>query len=216
MMRKHFDLQLKELHDSLLKMGTMIEEAIDMAVQSLIEQDVEKAKRVIENDDNIDILEMQIEEKCLDLIALQQPIARDLRRISTILKIITDLERIGDHAVNIAEVAIKIGKEKFIKPLIDIPKMADIVKKMVKNSLNSYIEEDLKLAREVAQMDEIVDNIYRDIYIELLELLTKNEKNIPQTINLLLIGRYLERVADHTTNICERIIYMINGERVSY
>ncbi|WP_197051384.1 phosphate signaling complex protein PhoU [Caloranaerobacter azorensis] len=215
-MRKHFDLQLKELHDSLLKMGTMIEEAIDMAVQSLIEQDVEKAKRVIENDDNIDILEMQIEEKCLDLIALQQPIARDLRRISTILKIITDLERIGDHAVNIAEVAIKIGKEKFIKPLIDIPKMADIVKKMVKNSLNSYIEEDLKLAREVAQMDEIVDNIYRDIYIELLELLTKNEKNIPQTINLLLIGRYLERVADHTTNICERIIYMINGERVSY
>ncbi|SHH70617.1 phosphate uptake regulator, PhoU [Caloranaerobacter azorensis DSM 13643] len=215
-MRKHFDLQLKELHDSLLKMGTMVEEAIDMAVQSLIEQDVEKAKRVIENDDNIDILEMQIEEKCLDLIALQQPIARDLRRISTILKIITDLERIGDHAVNIAEVAIKIGKEKFIKPLIDIPKMADIVKKMVKNSLNSYIEEDLKLAREVAQMDEIVDNIYRDIYIELLELLTKNEKNILQTINLLLIGRYLERVADHTTNICERIIYMINGERVSY
>ncbi|QIB28160.1 phosphate signaling complex protein PhoU [Caloranaerobacter azorensis] len=216
MMRKHFDLQLKELHDSLLKMGTMVEEAIDMAVQSLIEQDVEKAKRVIENDDNIDILEMQIEEKCLYLIALQQPIARDLRRISTILKIITDLERIGDHAVNIAEVAIKIGKEKFIKPLIDIPKMADVVKKMVKNSLNSYIEEDLKLAREVAQMDEIVDNIYRDIYIELLELLTKNEKNIPQTINLLLIGRYLERVADHTTNICERIIYMINGKRVSY
>ncbi|WP_204260280.1 phosphate signaling complex protein PhoU [Caloranaerobacter azorensis] len=215
-MRKHFDLQLKELHDSLLKMGTMVEEAIDMAVQSLIEQDVEKAKRVIENDDNIDILEMQIEEKCLYLIALQQPIARDLRRISTILKIITDLERIGDHAVNIAEVAIKIGKEKFIKPLIDIPKMADVVKKMVKNSLNSYIEEDLKLAREVAQMDEIVDNIYRDIYIELLELLTKNEKNIPQTINLLLIGRYLERVADHTTNICERIIYMINGKRVSY
>ncbi|WP_207644708.1 phosphate signaling complex protein PhoU [Caloranaerobacter ferrireducens] len=215
-MRKHFDLQLKELHDSLLKMGTMVEEAIDIAIQSLIEQDVEKAKKVIEIDDKIDVLEVQIEEKCLDLIALQQPIARDLRKISTILKIITDLERIGDHAVNIAEVVIKIGKEKFIKPLIDIPKMADIVKKMVKNSLNSYIKEDLKLAKEVAQMDEIVDNIYKDIYIELLELLTKNKKNMPQTINLLLIGRYLERVADHTTNICERIIYMITGERVSY
>ncbi|WP_427338478.1 phosphate signaling complex protein PhoU [Caloranaerobacter sp. DY30410] len=215
-MRKHFDLQLKELHDSLLTMGAMVEEAIDIAAQSLIEQDVEKAKKVIENDDNIDALEVQIEEKCLDLIALQQPIARDLRRIITILKIITDLERIGDHAVNIAEVVIKIGKEKFIKPLIDIPKMADIVKKMVKSSLNSYIKEDLKLAKEVAQMDEIVDNIYKDIYIELLELLTENGENISQTINLLLIGRYLERVADHTTNICERIIYMINGERVSY
>ncbi|KPU28335.1 PhoU family transcriptional regulator [Caloranaerobacter sp. TR13] len=216
MMRKHFDQQLKELHDSLLKMGTMVEKAIDIAIQSLIEQDIEKAKKVIEIDDKIDALEVQIEEKCLDLIALQQPIARDLRKISTILKIITDLERIGDHAVNIAEVVIKIGKEKFIKPLIDIPKMADIVKEMVKNSLNSYIKEDLKLAKEVAQKDEIVDNIYKDIYIELLELLTKNKKNMPQTINLLLIGRYLERVADHTTNICERIIYMITGERVSY
>ncbi|WP_200905808.1 phosphate signaling complex protein PhoU [Caloranaerobacter sp. TR13] len=215
-MRKHFDQQLKELHDSLLKMGTMVEKAIDIAIQSLIEQDIEKAKKVIEIDDKIDALEVQIEEKCLDLIALQQPIARDLRKISTILKIITDLERIGDHAVNIAEVVIKIGKEKFIKPLIDIPKMADIVKEMVKNSLNSYIKEDLKLAKEVAQKDEIVDNIYKDIYIELLELLTKNKKNMPQTINLLLIGRYLERVADHTTNICERIIYMITGERVSY
>ncbi|RKD34287.1 phosphate signaling complex protein PhoU [Thermohalobacter berrensis] len=215
-MRKHFHEELKNLHQSLLKMGAMVEDVIDTAITSLIEQDLAKADEVIIKDDKVDEMEIYIEKKCLELLALQQPLAKDLRQISGILKIITDLERIGDHGVNIARVTRKIGKEKFVKPLIDIPKMADIAKEMVKKSLDSFINEDVELAKEVAKMDDLVDDIYEDIYIELLEMLSENKKIMQQVVNLLFIGRYLERIADHTTNICERIVYMATGERVEY
>ncbi len=215
-MRKHFDEQLNQLHLSLLKMGATVEEIIDLAIKSLVTQDIEKAERVLQIDDKIDKMELEIEEKCLDLLALQQPIAKDLRRISTILKIITDLERIGDHGVNIAKVTKKIGVQKHIKPLIDIPRMADITKQMIKMSLDSFINEDPKLAREAAEMDDMVDEIYEDIYVELLEMLSKNKEIMQQVVYLLFVGRYLERIADHATNICERIIYMSTGERVEF
>ena len=215
-MRKHFDEQLDELHLSLLKMGATVEDVIDLAIKSLVTQDLEKAEKVLKLDDRIDEMELEIEEKCLDLLALQQPIAKDLRRISTILKIITDLERIGDHGVNIAKVTMKIGTQKHIKPLIDIPRMADIAKQMMKNSLDSFINEDPTLARETAEMDDIIDAIYEDIYVELLEMLSKNKEIMQQVVYLLFVGRYLERIADHITNICERIIYMTTGERVEF
>ncbi|EOD01470.1 phosphate signaling complex protein PhoU [Caldisalinibacter kiritimatiensis] len=215
-MREAFEQQLKELEKSLLKMGAMVEDAIDLALKALVNQDLEMADKVIELDDKIDIIEVQIEQKCLELIALQQPKAIDLRRISTVLKIITDLERIGDHGVNIANITKKIGKEKFIKPLIDIPKMADVARSMVKKSLDSFVNEDLELANEVAEMDDIVDDIYEDIYVELLQMLTEDKTIMEQVMHLLLIGRYLERIGDHTTNICERIHYMVTGERVVY
>jgi len=203
-MREIFETQLNELQNSLLQMGKMIENILDLSLNSLIEQDIVLADKVIEFDDEIDKMEVDIEMKCLELIALQQPKAKDLRKISTILKIITDLERIADHGVNIAEITKKIGKEQFIKPLIDIPKMAELVKMMVSRSLYSFVTEDVELAKEVAKMDDLVDRICVD-------------KNImKQAVNLLFIGRYLERVADHTTNICERIIYMISGKKVKY
>ncbi|MGF7058795.1 phosphate signaling complex protein PhoU [Brassicibacter mesophilus] len=215
-MRKHFDEQLDKLHLSLLKMGALVEDVIDLAIKSLVTQDLDKAQKVLKLDDKIDEMEIEIEEKCLNLLALQQPIAKDLRRISTILKIITDLERIGDHGVNIAKVTMKIGTQKHIKPLIDIPRMADITKQMVKKSLDSFINEDTNLARETAEMDDIIDDIYEDIYVELLEMLSVNKEIMQQVVYLLFVGRYLERIADHTTNICERIIYMTTGERVEF
>ncbi|WP_425446972.1 phosphate signaling complex protein PhoU [Dethiothermospora halolimnae] len=215
-MRKYFDEQLEQLKTQLLKMGALVEEEIDIAIKSLIDQDLELAEKVFELERKTDELELIIEDKCLDLLALQQPIAKDLRMISTILKIITDLERIGDHGVNIAKVTLKIGKEKLIKPLIDIPRMSDITRKMIKMSLDSFISEDSEKAKKVAEMDDSIDIIYEDIYIELLEMLSNNKKVMNQVIDLLFIGRYLERIADHTTNICEGIIYMTTGERLEF
>lgn len=215
-MRKHFDQQLSELKEDLLKMGEIVVEEIDIAIKSLMNQDLELVKKVFELEKKTDELEILIEDKCLNLIALQQPIAKDLRMISTVLKIIVDLERIGDHGVNIAKVTKKIGKEKLIKPLIDIPKMADITRIMITNSIDSFINEDIKKAKEIAALDEEVDEIYEEVYLELLEMLACKKEIMPQVINLLFIGRYLERIADHSTNICEGIIYMVTGERMEF
>ncbi|MBS4540101.1 phosphate signaling complex protein PhoU [Clostridium sp. D2Q-11] len=215
-MRKYFDKELENLHDSLLKMGVMVEEMIDISIDSLLKQDDVLADKVIELDDRVDEMEIKIEKKCLELIALQQPMAKDLRDISAILKIITDLERIGDHGVNIAKVTKKLSKEDYIKPLIDIPRMANISKKMIRKSLDSFVKKDIELAKEAAKMDDEIDDIYEKIYLELLEMLTQNKEIMTQVVNLLFIGRYIERIADHTTNICERIIYMVSGIRVEY
>lgn len=215
-MRKHFDEQLKELKEQLLKMGAIVEEEIEIAIRALINQDFDLLDKVFELEGKTDELEIIIEDKCLDLLALQQPIARDLRMISTILKIIIDLERIGDHGVNIAKVTKNIGNDKLIKPLVDIPKMAEIAKKMIKMSLDSFINEDPDTAKEITKMDDEVDKLYETVYLELLELLSNDKQVMPQVINLLLIGRYIERIADHTTNICEGIVYMTTGHRLEF
>ncbi len=215
-MRKHFDQQLEELKEQLLKMGAIAEEEIVISIKALINQDLDLLDKVFELERKTDELEIAIEDKCLNLLALQQPIAKDLRMISTILKIIIDLERIGDLGVNIAKVTRKIGKEKFIKPLIDLPKMADITKKMIKMSLDSFINEDIETAERIAKMDDEVDSLYEGIYLELLEMLSGKKEIMPQVINLLLIGRYLERIADHATNICEGIVYMTTGKRLEF
>lgn len=215
-MRKYFDKELEDLNALLLKMGILTEEIIGISIKSLLNQDADLADKVIKLDDKIDDMEIIIEEKCLELIVLQQPMAKDLREISAILKIITDLERIGDHGVNIAKITKKLSKEEYIKPLIDIPRMADISKKMIRKSLESFVKKDVELAKQAAKMDDIVDDIYEDIYVELLEMLTQNKNIMSQVVDLLFIGRYIERISDHTTNICERIIYMVNGIRTNY
>lgn len=215
-MRLNYHEELQQLQKSILKMGAMVEDVIDIALKSLIERDLEKAKEVIALDDRIDFIETEIEKKCLELIALQQPVGKDLRKIGAILKIITDIERIGDHGVNIARVAEKIGHRKFIKPLIDIPKMGDLTKEMLEKSLDAFINEDVELANKIACMDDVVDNLYKDIYIELLQMLSEDKKIMGQVIHLLFVGRYLERISDHTTNICERVIYMVNGQRKKF
>jgi len=213
-MRSQFENQLKNLNVKLLKMGEMVQDIIEVSVQALAKQDLETAKMVYKMDDKIDELELEIENDCMKLLALQNPLARDLRVIGTIMKIITDLERMGDHAVNIAKVTLKIGNEPLIKPLIDIPMMAKLSEAMVSKSLDAFMKKDIKLAEEVAHDDEEVDEIYEDIYTELIDMMIQNPEIINQATNLLFIGRYLERIADHATNIGERVIYMVTGQRV--
>jgi len=213
-MRSQFENQLKSLNEKLLKMGDLVQNIIEVSVQALVNQDLETAKTIYEMDDKIDEIELQIENECMKLLALQQPLARDLRVIGTIMKIITDLERMGDHAVNIAKTTLEIGNEPLIKPLIDIPRMAKLSEDMVRKSLDAFLKADVKLAVAVAHDDDDVDKIYEVIYTELIEMMIEDQKIVKQATHLLFIGRYLERIADHATNIGERVIYMVTGDRV--
>lgn len=211
-MRNQFISQLNDLNVKLLKMGAMVQEIIEVSTRALTTQNLELARQVYVMDDKIDELELEIEMECMKLIALQQPMAKDLRVIGSILKIITDLERMGDHSVNIAKVAIEIGDEPFIKPLIDIPKMAKLSRDMVQKSLDAFMKSDVVLAREVASDDDEVDRLYEKIYTELINKMIENREIVMQATNLIFIGRFLERIADHATNIGERVIYMVTGE----
>lgn len=214
--RARFDEKLQELENLLMKMGANVEEILTLAFKSLLERDVELAKEVISMDKEIDFIEIQIEKKCLNLIALQQPLAGDLREIAGILKIITDLERIGDYCVNIAKITLEIGEEDFIKPLVDLPKMEAYVQEMVKGGLDAFVNKDVELARKIARLDDVVDDLYESVYTDLLEYGVKDKQTKQQVIRLLFVGRHLERMADHVTNICERVIFMIEGIRENY
>ena len=210
-MRESFDKKLTDVKHKVLRMGAMVENVIEISMKSLMNHDVEMAKSVNVEDDKIDAMELEIEQDCMKLLALEQPLARDLRTVATALKIITDLERMGDHAVNIAKKTIEIGDEEFIKPLIDIPHMAEICEKMVHMSLDSFVNEDTELAYKVASMDEEVDKLFECVFNDLIAIIGKDNKYIKQGSELLFVGRYLERIADHTTNVCERVIYMVTG-----
>jgi phosphate transport system protein len=212
MTRERFSQQVMDVKHKVVRMGALVEDIIELAITALKSQDLEAAKKVYADDDEIDEIELEIEQECMKMLALQQPLAKDLRTVATALKIITDLERMGDHAVNIAKITLEIGKEPLIKPLIDIPRMAQIAQDMLRLSLDSFVREDIELAEKVAVMDEEVDDIYLAIFDEIIELIS-NDRNITrQGTKLLFIGRFLERIADHTTNICERVIYMVTGE----
>lgn len=216
MMRRNFNNKLKNLKNEMLKMGSLVEETIYDSIEALKEQDLELAKQVIERDDQIDEYEVEIEEKCIQLIALQQPVARDLRTIIVISKVVTDLERIGDHASNIAHMVLEIGQAELIKPLIDVPRMTDIVNRRLRESLNAFLEFDVEKAQEIAQEDEKVDQLDEQILRELLTFMMNDPATINQAIFLIFISRFLERIGDHSTNICERVIYMATGERDEY
>lgn len=213
-MREHFHKELEDLKEMLLSMGKKAQEIITLSVESLKEQDLEKANTAILLDDEIDSLEYRLEDKCITLIACQQPMAKDLRRIITILKATTDIERMGDYSVNIAKITLEIGNAALIKPLIDIPKMAEIIESMVEGSIQCIISEDIKLATKIAEMDDEVDRLYEKILDDLQKIILKSPETSKQATLLLLVARHLERIADHTTNICERIISMVTGERV--
>lgn len=176
-MRESFDKKLTDVKHKVLRMGAMVENVIDMAMKSLMNHDVELAKNVNVEDDKIDAMELEIEQDCMKLLALEQPLAKDLRTVATALKVITDLERMGDHAVNIAKMTIKIGREDFIKPLIDIPHMAEICQKMVHKSLDAFVNEDTKLAYEVATMDEEVDKLFECVFNDIINIISQ-KKNI--------------------------------------
>lgn len=212
MSRELFDQQLIDVKHKVLRMGTLVEKVIEMAITSLKTQNIDLAKTVNVEDNKIDVLDIEIENDCMKLLALQQPLAKDLRIIATVLKILTDLERMGDNAVNIAKITQEIGKEELFKPLIDIPIIAEIVQKMVKLSLDAFMNEDIELAQEVANMDEKVDELYKKIINEIMDKVALGVGVNVQGTKLMFVGRYLERIADHATNICERIHYMVTGE----
>lgn len=215
MVRENFDASIQELKKEVSKMFDGVEELIDKSIDSLINKDVKLAREVVNLDDRIDKLMYDIEEKTIELIALQQPMAKDLRIIFSIGKIITDLERVGDFCVNISKETIKIGNDEHIKPLVDIPKMRGIVKEMLINTKKSFIDEDAGLAYRVGKEDELIDNLYKDIYTEILMMIHEDGRYINQGTKFLFVGRYIERMADHITNICERIIYIVDGDVVN-
>jgi phosphate transport system protein len=218
MTRKAYDQELDALKQDILRMGSMVEEAVYLAITALTQQDVELASRVITSDRYVNVLEPAIEERCLNLLALQQPLAGDLRMVATAIWIITDLERIADHAVNISEISVRIGKQPLVKALVDIPRMARIAEKMINKCLDAFVSRDVKLARNTCRTDDVVDEIYKALFNELMEIIiTSSDTNIStQAANLLFVARFLERIADHATNIGERVIYMITGLRESY
>lgn len=218
MSREGLDKSLSSLQQHLLKICSMVEEAIHLAVESLAKQDLALARKIIHGDDPIDDLSVQIEEECIRLIALQQPIAGDLRVISTVLKTATDLERIADHATNIAEITERIHGAPLIKPLVDLPKMAERVEGMIRDSLQAFIERDVTLAKATCLKDDEIDRLYEALFNELTGfiLVGADAHQVVQAMNLLFVARDLERVGDHATNIAERVIYLVTGKNERY
>jgi phosphate transport system protein len=211
MTRHYFDIELEKLNHDLIEMGVLVEDAMDKSIVALKNKDKELAKSIYDHDDLIDDMENVIERRCLNLIARQQPLAKDLRTVTTALKIITDLERIGDHASDIAEITINMVNQKYIKPLIDIPKMAELAKIMVHDAITAYVNSDKELALKVCLSDDPVDDLFDKIVLELVGIMKNDISGIDQIINFMFIAKYLERMADHATNIAEWVIYNITG-----
>jgi phosphate transport system protein len=216
MERHHFEEELQSLKNRLLTMGALVEERVHQAVRALIERDLEAAELVIRSDQDVNALQIEIDDRCLKLLALQQPIATDLRLITAAMKINADLERIGDQAVNIAENVIKLLPQAPLKPLIDIPRMAELAEKMTRDALDAFVRKDAELARNVLQRDDEVDNLKDQVFRELLTYMMADPGTIPRALALILISRNLERIADHATNISEDVIFLVEAKDVRH
>jgi phosphate transport system protein len=210
--RESFDRELQVLQKDLLKMGMVAEDMVHKSLQALANRDVALADAVMSMDDEVDRLNLEIESKCLRLIALQQPMAKDLRTIAAAMKIITDVERVGDYAVDIAKEAVKLADRPLFKPLIDIPKMAELVQKMLRESLEGFVTRDLNLIHQMIRDDDGVDHLFKSLFEELIQFMERDSSLVFQAVHLLMITRCLERIADHITNMGERVIYMETGE----
>jgi phosphate transport system protein len=211
-LRHSFEHQLAELQDDILRMGSFVVEMLGVAVQALVRQETELAEHVIQMDDTADQMELQIEHTCMRLLALQQPMSRDLRIIGTALKVITDLERIGDFAVDIAKTARRLAGEPYFKPLNDLSRMASATEWMVRECIHAYVEHDLDLVYQVVARDDEVDDCYDRLFTELLRRMEKDPTVIRQAAWLLHVARFLERIGDHAVNVAERVYYVETGE----
>jgi phosphate transport system protein len=210
-MRGRFDEQLAEMNNALIEMGALIEHAIARATKALENQDVAEARAVIANDDVIDDKEKEIEARCLKLLLIQQPVARDLRQISTALKMITDLERIGDHATDISELCEYLAGRESAVPLERIPQMAEATIKMVTDSIDAFVKKDLELAQAVIAHDDVVDDLFLTVRRDLIALVREDADNGDRAFDLLQIAKYYERIGDHAENIAEWVIFSITG-----
>jgi phosphate transport system protein len=215
-MQRHFHEELEALKQTLLAMGGLVEDQIRRVVRALVERDSELAQDVIERDREVNAYDVEVDEKCVELLALHQPAAGDLRFITTAMKIVTDLERIGDQAVNIGQRVLELNREPQLKPYIDLPRMAERAQRMVKESLDAFVARDTGLARQVCGEDDAVDALKEQIFRELLTFMMEDPKTIPRAIRLILVSRFLERVADHATNIAEMVIYMVESKMVRH
>jgi phosphate transport system protein len=215
-MQRHFHEELEALKQTLLAMGGLVEDQIRRAMRALLERDDVIAQDVIDRDRQVNAYDIEVDEQCVNLLALHQPAAGDLRFITTAMKIVTDLERIGDQAVNIAQRALELNREPQLKPYIDLPRMADKAQRMVKESLDAFVARDTALARQVCGEDAEVDALKEQIFRELLTYMMEDPRTVSRAIRVILISRFMERVADHATNIAEMVIYLVEGKMVRH
>ena len=213
-MRSKFDEQLKKLHEMLIEMGAMIEKAINLAIQAFDKQDADMANQAIIFDSEIDHMEKAIETLCLKLLLQQQPVASDLRLISAALKMITDMERIGDHAADISEIILMVIDNDNIKKLDHIPKMAAATTKMVTESIDAYVNMDMELAQAVIDYDDVVDELFDKVKYDLIDMIRADDIDGELAIDLVMIAKYFERIGDHATNIAEWVMFSITGVHV--
>jgi len=212
----HYEIELQEIKNGLIYIGALTEKAIQNAMKSLSERDSEMAHKVIKDDDQIDKLDTEMEERCIRILALRQPTAIDLRFITTAIKVTGHLERIGDMAVNIAEKAIQLNEEPKLKPYIDLPRMADLVVEMINNSLDSFIRSDLNIAEKVRQTEQVTDDLNEQIFRELLTFMMEDSKCIHRALLIMHVSKNLERIADHAKGIADMVTYMVTGENVRH
>lgn len=215
-MQRHIDQELGDLKDRLLQMGALVEEQIERAITAMIERDAVLAGQVIERDTLVNRYDVEIDETCIRLLALQAPTEKDLRFVTTAMKISTELERMSDLAENICERVIELNEEPQLKPYIDLPRMAAWTMKMVREALDAFVKQDATLARKVCADDDFVDNLTHQLFRELVSFMIENPATITRAIRLTFIGKYIERIADHATNVSELVIYMVEGKIVRH
>ena len=216
MTQRHFDDELADLKTTLLRMAGLAEDQIDKALTALVTRDSGLARQVIERDHQVNTLDVEIDEECIRLLALHQPAARDLRLVTTAMKISTELERISDLAENISERAIELNEEPQLKPYIDIPMMGKMARAMVKESIDGFVKDDSTIARKVLTNDDFVDDLMEQIFRELLSFMIEDTRTITRAIRLSFIAKYLERIADHATNIAELVVYLVEGKIIRH
>ncbi|MDN5351183.1 MAG: phosphate transport system protein [Clostridiales bacterium] len=212
-MRVALDNDLNAIHVDIIKMGTLLERTIDETISALVYHNVELAQSIVDGDDRFDEMETIIENKCVSIIARQQPVASDLRKLFTVIKIVTDLERIADHCQDISKLTVKIAGKEYVKPLVDLSNMAKQVKEMVKMTVDCYIDQDVRKGRLICSNDDIVDKYLEIIRNDLERIILEKPEFVGQCVDLLMIAKYFERMADHATNVAEWIIFSVEGKR---
>lgn len=215
-MQRHFEEELTRLKEKILKMGALVEAQIASSIKALVERDSELARQTIQNDHQVNAMDVEIDEECIRLLALYQPAARDLRFITTAMKITTDLERMSDLSEDICERAIELGEEPLLKPYIDLPRMAEAAQKMVRETLDAFVNKDAALARKVCGEDQFIDDLTHQIFRELLSYMVEDQTTISRAIRISFIAKYIERIGDHATNIAEMVVYLVEGKIIRH
>lgn len=213
---RHFEEKLDELSERLLRMGGLVEESIGRSVRALVDRDSELARQVIDEDGEVDRIELEIDALCMEILALQQPFARDLRFITTAMKITTDLERMGDLAVNVSERTLELNEEAQLKPFIDIPLMARRAEQMVHDALDAFVRRDADAARGVILLDDDLDRRMELVFREVVSFMVEDPQCIARALRLTSVARYFERIGDHATNLCEQVVYMVEGRVIKH